>query len=100
MAPERKAPKGPAAAVSRQSGSFSPLFVAESSTSGNRFRTIIEPFRIHSVEPIDFATREQRTEALERSRYNLFGLKAKAGSSALLTDSGTGALSSPRGAGA
>jgi tryptophanase len=73
--------------------------VAESSTSGNRFRTIIEPFRIHSVEPIDFATREQRQEALERSRYNLFGLKAKEVIIDLLTDSGTGALSTRQWAG-
>src|SRR3990172_2269966 len=99
MAPECKAPKGPAPTISRKSRPFSPLFVAESSTSGNHFRTIIEPFRIHSVEPIDFATREQRQEALERSRYNLFGLKAKEVIIDLLTDSGTGALSTRQWAG-
>jgi tryptophanase len=58
-----------------------------------RFRTIIEPFRIHSVEPIEFTTVAQRQQALERERYNLFGLKAREVLIDLLTDSGTGALS-------
>ena len=57
------------------------------------FQTIIEPFRAHSVEPIAFTTRAERQAALERARYNLFGLKAGEVTIALLTDSGTGALS-------
>ncbi len=64
-----------------------------SSPDGDSFTTIIEPFRIHSVEPIDLPSPEQRREALERERYNLFGLKATEVIIDLLTDSGTGALS-------
>ncbi len=57
------------------------------------FRTIIEPFRIHSVEPLAFTTRTQREMALEREHHNLFGLMAREVTIDLLTDSGTGALS-------
>jgi tryptophanase len=64
-----------------------------------RFRTIIEPFRIHSVEPIALTTRGQREEVLERARFNLFGLEASDVTIDLLTDSGTGALSTRQWAG-
>ncbi|HUU62080.1 MAG TPA: tryptophanase [Acidimicrobiia bacterium] len=57
------------------------------------YRTIIEPFRIHSVQAIDFPSRERREEALERAGYNLFGLHADEVIIDLLTDSGTGAMS-------
>jgi tryptophanase len=63
------------------------------------FRTIIEPFRVHSVEPIAFTTHAERRAALERSRYNLFGLRAREVTIDLLTDSGTGAMSTRQWAG-
>ena len=57
------------------------------------FRTIIEPFRIHSVEPLRMTTPEQRQEAVRRAGYNLFQVHAQDVIVDLLTDSGTGAMS-------
>jgi tryptophanase len=56
-------------------------------------RTIIEPFRIRSVEPIRLTTPEHRREVLRRCRGNLFRIRAEDVVIDLLTDSGTGAMS-------
>ena len=56
-------------------------------------RTIIEPFKIKSVEPIRWTTRAERERFLKEAHYNLFLLPAEDVLIALLPASGTGAMS-------
>ncbi|MEX2263143.1 MAG: tryptophanase [Bryobacteraceae bacterium] len=56
-------------------------------------KTIIEPFRIKSVEPLRETTREERERLLEKAGYNLFQIDAENILIDLLTDSGTSAMS-------
>ncbi len=56
-------------------------------------KTIIEPFKIKSVEPLRFTSRRQREGILKAAGYNLFNIHADDVLIDLLTDSGTAAMS-------
>jgi tryptophanase len=58
-----------------------------------KIKTIIEPFKIKSVEPLRFTTRAERQSILRKAGYNLFNIHADDVLIDLLTDSGTSAMS-------
>ncbi|MBI4387047.1 MAG: tryptophanase [Elusimicrobia bacterium] len=57
------------------------------------WQTIIEPFRIKTVEPLGFTSAAEREEVLKRANYNVFNIPAEKVLIDLLTDSGTSAMS-------
>ena len=58
-------------------------------------KTIIEPFKIKSVEPLRFTSRKEREAILKAAGYNLFNIHADDVLIDLLTDSGTSTMRAP-----
>src|SRR3990167_8059719 len=65
----------------------------------NQWKTIIEPFRIKTVEPLGFTDPAERKKILKNAYYNLFKIPADKVLIDLLTDSGTSAMSAEQWAG-
>ncbi len=63
-------------------------------TPEQKWKTIIEPFKIKSVEPLGFTSLPERRRILKQAHYNLFNIRAEKILIDLLTDSGTCAMSS------
>ncbi len=57
------------------------------------WKTIIEPFRIKTVEPLGFTSAAERARVLREAGYNLFNIPAEKVLIDFLTDSGTSAMS-------
>ncbi|MCB0737791.1 MAG: tryptophanase [Bacteroidetes bacterium] len=64
-----------------------------------RHKSIIEPFRVKMVEPINMTTETERRAYLKKAHHNLFMLHSKEVIIDLLTDSGTSAMSANQWAG-
>lgn len=67
--------------------------VTDCGTKNRHMKTIIEPFRIKSIEPIKLTTREEREAYIQKANYNLFTLDSENVIIDLLTDSGTSSMS-------